>query len=58
MTGKIKVTLTLELSDLWGAEDAYADGGSAAVLEVIKEDIGAFFEEAEDYGSIKIERVS
>lgn len=43
----VRVTVTATLKeDLWGATDAFADGGESAVVELIMEDMSAFFEEA------------
>ena len=42
----IRITLTIDLSDFWGADDAWSDGGEGAVRELCMEDIGALIEEA------------
>lgn len=46
----VRVTLTLELPDdegLWGANDAYREGGEKAVEDLMWEDIAAFAQQAE-----------
>lgn len=49
----IRVTVTAILNeDLWGATDAFANGGEGAVVELIMEDIGAFFEEAKIHAEL------
>jgi hypothetical protein len=42
----IKVTIIKTLEDWWGAEEALADGGTEAVLELMREDIYAVVEGA------------
>ncbi len=42
----IKITLTIEPSDLWGADEFYKDGGDRAIKEMAMEDLNAFIEEA------------
>lgn len=43
----IRVLLKIDLAEWWGAEDAYAAGGEAAVKELCQEDISALIEDAE-----------
>lgn len=43
----VRVTVTSLLPDWWGADEAYADGGAKLVEDLVKEDIFAFFEDAD-----------
>lgn len=38
----IQVTFTKVLDDLWGADEAYEDGGPQAVIELLGEDLVSF----------------
>jgi len=49
----IRVTLSCILSDIWGADEAYAAGGAMAVRELINEDLSAFVEEC----GVKVEKI-
>lgn len=42
----IRVTLTLDMPDWWGADESWADGGAGQVKELVKEDVQAFAEDA------------
>ena len=42
----IRAILTVEFSDIWGADEFWADGGEKAIKEMVMEDLGAFIEEA------------
>ena len=42
----VTVTLSATLPDWWGADEAFADGGEAAIKEMIEEDLFAFAEDA------------
>jgi hypothetical protein len=42
----IRVTLTVDMPEWWGAETAFAEGGEAAVKELCQEDIFALVEDA------------
>ena len=41
----IRATITIEFSELWGADEFYAEGGENAIKEMVWEDLGAFVEE-------------
>lgn len=42
----VRVILTLEMPDWWGADDAFDAGGEKAVRELVEEDLRAFTDEA------------
>jgi len=42
----VRVTLTLDLPDWWGADEAWEIGGANYVKELIEEDVSAFVEDA------------
>ena len=39
---RIRVTFSRVLEFIWGAEEAFSEGGSDAVLDLIAEDFNAF----------------
>ena len=42
----VKITLVIEPSDIWGADEFYKDGGEEAIKDMAMEDLSAFIEEA------------
>jgi hypothetical protein len=52
----IKIIITKTLEDWWGADEALADGGETALLELLHEDILALIENAS--WTIEIEKQS
>lgn len=42
----IRVVIESTLPDWWGADDAFEDGGTDTVKELILEDLSAFVEDA------------
>lgn len=49
----IRVTMTIDLAEWWGADQAMDDGGEAAVIGLLHEDMYAVFEDA----MFKIEKI-
>lgn len=49
----IRVIYTVDLPDIWGADECYEDGGEKAVIELVHEDIAEFLEG----GTWSVERV-
>lgn len=43
----VRVTLTCVLPEIWGADEAWDNGGPEAVKELLWKDIAAFAEDAE-----------
>lgn len=42
----IRVTLTLDMPEFWGADDTYAQGRGEAVRNLVMEDVEAFAQQA------------
>ena len=42
----IRVTLTLKLPEIWGADDAYEQGRGLAIKNLVMEDVEAFAQQA------------
>lgn len=40
----IRITYTIDLPEMWGADECFDGGGKDAVVELIYEDVGAFLE--------------
>lgn len=49
----IRVTLTLDMPEIWGADETFAAGGPEAVKELVLEDTSAYIWEA----AWKIEKI-
>ena len=53
----IRLTITLDMPDYWGADDAFDDGGIDCLRELISEDVGAFWEDVKKRGTIVTQKM-
>ena len=53
----IRVTLTLKIPEIWGADDAYAEGRGQAIKNLVMEDVMAFAQQADWHIEKLIEKV-
>lgn len=53
----IRLTITLDMPDWWGADEAFADAGANFIKELIQEDLSAFWEDAENCGMIVVQKL-
>jgi len=53
----VKITISVILGDIWGADECLTAGSKLGLIELLEEDLSLFWEDVVENGNIKIEKV-